>query len=142
MKFKTAEEPGVIIFTNKTGSHAYDIPQANIVIFAELPWYYYVKDQAFHRVLRPGQNKDVIVYTLLNNGMVDESINITVENRKITSANMTDRSNYSHLESLTYLEIAKDVISSFNKKTSIDSHDIITKLKQVNDSEEAITVKI
>jgi hypothetical protein len=74
--------------------------------------------------------------------MVDESINITVENRKIKSTNMTDRSSYSHLESLTYLEIAKDVISSFNKKTSIDSHDIIDKLKQVNDSEEAITVKI
>ena len=145
MRFKQDESINALIITNRTGSHAYDIPEANIVIFAETPWHYYIKDQAFHRVLRPGQDKDVIIYSFLNKGMVDEHIFTTVENRKIIGSNVLERTSHVMLESTTYTEVTKKLLDSMKDAGEFsgdETEEINVEKVTINDDGSVVTTKV
>lgn len=71
--FKSGIEK-VLLISLKAGNVGLTLTSANHVILAEPFWNPYVEDQAKDRVYRIGQAKDVHVYSLFNQGTVEERI--------------------------------------------------------------------
>ena len=71
-KFKTSDEFGVCFATFGVAKYGLNIPEAETIIMYHRCWSYSDESQAFFRVLRPQQIKDVTIHYLHLEGSIDE----------------------------------------------------------------------
>lgn len=72
--FSTASDGAVLLSQIDSGGVGLNIQAANIVIICEPQWKPSTESQAISRVFRMGQTKDVLVYHLLTQDSIDDSI--------------------------------------------------------------------
>ena len=73
-KFSASKDGSVLLSQIDSGGVGLNIQAANIVIMCEPQWKPSTENQAISRVYRMGQTKDVVVYHLLTEESIDESM--------------------------------------------------------------------
>jgi len=71
-KFQTSEEINVMLATTICGETGLNIPEASVVIMADLNWTPSKTRQAYSRILRPQQKKEPHIHYVLMEGMIDQ----------------------------------------------------------------------
>lgn len=74
MRFKTDPNCKILIGTVGALGPSHDLPEANNVIFYDLPWNPSTMEQAEDRAYRPDSKLAVNVYSLISRGTVDEVV--------------------------------------------------------------------
>lgn len=101
----TGSEPGSVLISQiEAGGVGLNIQAANIVILCEPQWKPSTENQAISRVYRMGQTRNVIVYRLLTEEAVDETM-LTILGQKTDIFNMYARDS--------------DVADAYDKRTEI-----------------------
>ena len=119
--FKKDNHSHVFLVSLKTAGIGVTLTEATIVIEFDSWWNSSSREQAIHRVYRPGQTKPVTVYRFLSNTVFDESINHLIE-KKATLFNtlcffMQKEYNFKDNETyLKHLEYLVNALVDWRKK--------------------------
>lgn len=70
-KFREKKELNVIFASIGVIETGLNIPEAGIIVTADIPWKWTQLEQAWHRALRPQTKKPPVIHILLNKAMID-----------------------------------------------------------------------
>ncbi|EEB05953.2 ATP-dependent DNA helicase Rdh54 [Schizosaccharomyces japonicus yFS275] len=125
----TYEHLSVFLLSNKSGGAGLNLVGANRLILFEPSWNPAYDLQALGRIYRYGQNRSVLIYTLLSTGMLDEQIYI----RQHTKTGLSNAFMDSDTSTLKYKFQMKDMknLFSYHKPKTCLMHELITKTASV-----------
>lgn len=103
--FSAAEGPPVLVASLKAGGTGLTLVRANHVIHLDRWWNPAVEDQASDRVWRIGQDKKVMVHTLVCPGTLEERIDTMLSGKRAVAASVV-RSTEAAITELTTAELA------------------------------------
>lgn len=129
--FRESEHHRVLVGTTPCLAEGLNLPEASAVIFMDYDWVPSVLAQAFSRVLRPQQKRDVHVHFLTCKGTIEEYMELLCDCKRRSIAEGLDYEEYDfRLEDLPDIKayaqalvMNQDILSRYQRKRRLASEE-------------------